>query len=196
VPRRGKARRETKETKVAVEVDLDGEGKAEIKTPIPFLDHMLEALANHSLIDISLKAEGDVEVGLHHTVEDVGFVLGLALKEAWGDRRGVRRFGHAIVPMDDALALVAVDLSGRAHFEVDLGLKRRRADGFPCELAEEFLRALSRGAEINLHAVLLRKGEPHHSLEAIFKALALALRWAVEVDPRREGVPSTKGALD
>lgn len=194
--RKGKKERRTAETSVAVEVDLDGKGEAQVSTPVPFLNHMLETLAKHSLIDISVRAEGDVEVGPHHTVEDVGFILGLALKDAWKERRGIRRFGHAIVPMDDALALVAVDLSGRTHFEVELGLKRRKADGFPCELAEEFLRALSRGGEFNLHATLLRKGEPHHSVEAVFKALALALRQATELDPRRKGVPSTKGRLD
>lgn len=195
--REGKANRKTKETDVKIEVDLDGTGEGLISTPVPFLNHLLETLAKHSLFDIHVEAKGDVEVGPHHTVEDVGFVLGLALKDAWKERERIRRFGHAIVPMDDALALVAVDLSGRAHFEVDLGLKRGKADGFPCELVEEFLRALSRGGEFNLHATLLRKGEPHHSLEAVFKALALSLRQAVEMDPRRrKEVPSTKGKLD
>lgn len=192
--RKGTFERRTAETEVLCVLDLDGEGKAQVDTGIGFFDHMLELLSRHSLIDLELRAKGDLEVDYHHTVEDVGIALGEALKAALGQKEGIRRYGWAIVPMDEALVLLAVDLSGRPY----LGLEDRiegTVGGFDLELLEVFLSAFVTRGEMTLHARVLSGRNKHHVAEALFKGLALALREAVQRDPRRVGIPSTKGVL-
>lgn len=188
--------RSTKETKVEVEIDLDGRGNAEARTGIGFFDHMLEQLGRHSGIDMSIRAQGDLEVDFHHTVEDCGIALGEALREALGDKRGIRRFGQALIPLDEALAEVALDVSGRPYLRYQVPPGIADCGEFPSGLAEEFCRALATSAGITLH-VLLREGkDPHHCLEAIFKALGRSLGEACAIDRRSGGeVPSTKGVL-
>ena len=185
--------RKTKETEVSCRIDLDGSGQAEVSTGVGFLDHMLDLLGRHALVDLTVKAEGDTHVDPHHTVEDVGIVLGTILREALGDRKGIRRFGFASVPMDEALAQVSVDISGRGRAE----LAGDVPEGAPLSpsLVEGFLAALAENAGLTLHAELRRGKDAHHAIEAVFKALARALRAAVELDPREGGVPSTKGVL-
>lgn len=192
--RKGAFERRTAETEVFCVLDLDGEGKAQVDTGIGFFDHMLELLSRHSLIDLELRAKGDLEVDFHHTVEDVGIALGEALKAALGQKEGIRRFGWAIVPMDEALVLLALDLSGRSY----LGFEDRiegTVGGFDLELLEVFLSALVARGELTLHIKVLSGRNKHHVAEAVFKGLALALREAVQKDPRRVGIPSTKGVL-
>jgi len=194
--RRSERKRETKETTVAVSVDLDGPGRASVSTGLPFFDHMLEQLGRHGGIDLAIEARGDLEVDSHHTVEDVGIVLGEAVAEAMGDKSGVRRFGWAIVPLDDAAAQVALDLSGRAYllWEVDPGSERLGT--FDPQLAEEFIRAFATAAGLTIHVRMLSGKNPHHILECAFKGVARALSDALSPDPRRDsGSPSTKGAL-
>jgi imidazoleglycerol-phosphate dehydratase len=185
--------RKTKETDVSCRIDLDGSGRAEVSTGVGFLDHMLDLLGRHALVDLTVKADGDTHVDPHHTVEDVGIVLGTVLREALGDRKGIRRFGFASVPMDEALAQVSVDISGRGRAE----LAGDVPEGAPLSpsLVEGFLAALAENAGLTLHAELRRGKDAHHAIEAVFKALARALRAAVELDPREGGVPSTKGVL-
>jgi imidazoleglycerol-phosphate dehydratase len=188
--------RRTGETQVMVQIDLDGTGQWEIETGVGFFDHMLSHIAAHGLIDLSVRAQGDLEVDAHHTVEDVGIALGQALRQALGDRRGIARYGQSLLPMDEALALVALDFSNRGLFVGDLRFRTARVGGFDVELASEFLRALAHNAGMTLHARLLCGENTHHQLEAVFKALGRALRQAVTPDPRRAGhVPSTKGVL-
>jgi len=187
--------RQTKETKVRVSLNLDGSGDASAHTGVGFFDHMLDLLSRHSLIDLDIEAEGDLQVDSHHTVEDVGIVIGQALEKALGDKRGISRYGWAIVPMDESLAQVAVDLSGRPAFVFKVQFTGETIGQFPVELVEEFLKALSTNAKMNLHAQVPYGGNNHHIAEAIFKALARALRQAVSHDPRSDGVPSTKGSL-
>ncbi len=196
VSRRGEARRKTKETEVRVVVDLDGSGRAEIKTGIGFFDHMLEALARHAPYDLEIAASGDLHVDAHHTVEDVGIVLGQALSQALGERRGIRRYGDATVPLDDALARVVVDVSGRPFvaFHADPPTWQRLGD-YDVALTPEFFRALATHGGLTLHVDLLRGQNAHHVVEAVFKAAARALGEATGVDPRVQGVPSTKGTL-
>lgn len=192
--RKGMFERRTVETEVFCALDLDGEGKAQVDTGIGFFDHMLESLSRHSLIDLELRAKGDLKVDFHHTVEDIGIALGEALKAALGQKEGIKRFGWAIVPMDEALVLLALDLSGRPY----LGLEDRiegTIGGFDLELLEVFLSAFVTRGEMTLHVRVLSGRNKHHVAEAIFKGLALALREAVQKDPRRVGVPSTKGVL-
>ena len=194
--RRSERKRKTKETTVAVSVDLDGPGRASVSTGLPFFDHMLEQLGRHGGIDLAIEARGDLEVDSHHTVEDVGIVLGEAVAEAMGDKSGVRRFGWAIVPLDDAAAQVALDLSGRAYllWEVDPGSERLGT--FDPQLAEEFMRAFATSAGLTIHVRMLSGKNPHHILECAFKGVARALSDALSPDPRRDsGSPSTKGAL-
>jgi len=185
--------RKTTETDVACRIDLDGTGKTKVSTGVGFLDHMLELFGRHGLLDLTVKAEGDTHVDPHHTVEDVGIVLGTVVREALGDRKGIRRFGFASVPMDEALAQVSVDISGRGRAEVAGDVP----EGAPLSpsLVEGFLSALAENAGVTLHAELRSGKDAHHAIEAIFKALARALRVAVELDPREGGVPSTKGVL-
>jgi imidazoleglycerol-phosphate dehydratase len=193
--RQSKKYRKTSETEISLALGLDGKGGAKVKTGIPFFDHMLNLFAKHGLFDLEVEAKGDLEVDLHHTVEDVGIVLGQALALALGKKEGIRRYGAAYVPMDETLARVVVDLSGRPYLELR-GLSRRgRAGNFPAQLVEEFLRALSVQGGMNLHAEILYGRDVHHQIEAIFKALARALQDAVTRDSRVRGVPSTKGRI-
>jgi imidazoleglycerol-phosphate dehydratase len=193
--RKARKYRKTSETEISLSLGLDGKGLGKIKTGIPFFDHMLNLFARHGLFDLEVKAKGDLDVDLHHTVEDVGIVLGQALATALGKKEGIRRYGCAHVPMDETLARVVVDLSGRPYLELR-GLNRRgRAGTFSAQLVEEFLRALSVQGGMNLHAEILYGRDVHHQIEALFKALAKALQEAVSRDPRVKGVPSTKGRI-
>lgn len=193
--RTAKAVRATAETDIGLSVDLDGTGVADVETGVGFFDHMLCALARHSLIDLTVRAKGDTEVDDHHTVEDTGIVLGRALSEALGDKRGIRRFGSALVPLDEALVLCAVDVSGRGGLYWDVRIGPDKVGTFDTELAHEFFVALAREAGITLHLRLVCGENAHHIIEAAFKACARALREAFEADPRVDGVPSTKGSL-
>jgi imidazoleglycerol-phosphate dehydratase len=196
VSRTGEVTRKTKETEVRVRVTLDGAGRAQIKTGVGFFDHMLEALARHALYDLEVAAAGDLHVDQHHTVEDVGIVLGQALALALGERRGIRRYGSATVPLDDALARVVVDVSGRPYlaYHAEPPSLQRVGDYDPA-LTPEFLRALATHAGLTLHVDLLRGQNAHHCVEAVFKAAARALGDATGLDPRVTDVPSTKGTL-
>lgn len=187
--------RATKETNIRASVDLDGVGSVQVSTGVPFFDHMLEAFGRHSLIDLDIAATGDLAVDAHHTVEDVGIVLGTAIAEALGDRAGVARFGDGAVPMDEALVLAAVDLSGRGqlHYAVDLPIEI--IGTFDTTLAKEFLVALASTSGMTLHVRSLAGENAHHIVEASFKAVARALRQAVALDARVQGIPSTKGTL-
>ncbi len=187
--------RETAETSVHVSLYLDGTGKAEVETGIGFLDHMLNHVIRHALFDAVIQARGDLQVDAHHTVEDVGICLGMALQRALGEKRGIERYGHAIVPMDDALVMVAVDLSGRAYLHCDLQLPPVMLGQMPAELVQEFLRALAFHVPMNLHVRRLAGENAHHIAEATFKALGRALADAVRHRSRETGVPSTKGVL-
>ncbi|MCE9586993.1 MAG: imidazoleglycerol-phosphate dehydratase HisB [Verrucomicrobia bacterium] len=187
--------RKTTETEITLHISLDGEGRSSVRTGIPFFDHMLTLFSRHSLIDLDIEAKGDIEVDYHHTVEDVGLALGAALTKALGDKSGIRRYGSAYVPMDEALARVVVDCSGRPYlaYEVPRGVE---AIGlFPFQLVEEFLRAFSVQAGLTLHVSILAGRDAHHMAEAIFKALGRALDVAVSRDDRVKGIPSTKGVL-
>ena len=188
--------RATAETDIALRLDLDGTGRAEIDTGIGFLDHMLTALARHALFDLTVVAKGDLQVDFHHTTEDVGIVLGQALRQALGEKRGIRRYGHAVVPMDEALAEAAIDLSGRAFLVWQVEFQRPKIGEMDTELFEEFFRALSSNGLMALHVVLRHGHNAHHVAEGCFKAVARALREAVERDPRTaDAIPSTKGVL-
>jgi imidazoleglycerol-phosphate dehydratase len=193
--RKAKAERKTKETNIRVEIDLDGTGKSVIETPLPFLSHMLEQIARHGSFDLVIKAEGDVEIDGHHTTEDVGIVLGKAVLDALGERHGIRRYGSATLPMDEALVTAALDLSGRPFFVFRVPLPKAKLGNWDTELAEVFFEAFSRTAQANLHIRLVEGSNLHHIVEVSFKAFARALRQAVELDPRASGVPSTKGTL-
>ena len=188
--------RQTGETQVRLKLDLDGSGKSSVETGVGFFDHMLELLSRHGLIDLNVSAEGDLEVDAHHTVEDVGIVLGQAIDKALGDKRGITRYGWAILPMDETLAQVALDLSGRPAFVFRVQFTRETIGTFDVELVEEFLKALATNAKMNLHVNVPYGTNNHHIAEAIFKALAKALRQAVSLDPRSDSVPSTKGSLN
>ncbi|MBI1885510.1 MAG: imidazoleglycerol-phosphate dehydratase HisB [Chloroflexi bacterium] len=195
-PRQGVVNRETRETRVAVELTLDGTGRYKVSTGIGMLDHLLEQLSRHSLFDLTVGASGDIERDPHHLVEDVGLALGRALSEALGERRGVTRFGHAVVPLDEALALVAIDLSGRGYGSIDLAFDRDEVGGLPTEDIEHLLSAFANEGRLNLHVRLLAGDNDHHRAEAVFKALARALADAVRIDERIAGeIPSTKEVL-
>ena len=195
--RRAEVARETAETAIRAAVDLDGAGTAEVATGIGFLDHMLTALARHALFDLTLHAKGDLHIDFHHTTEDTGIVLGQALRQALGDKRGIRRYGHALLPMDEALAEAAVDISGRPFLAWSVPFGPPKIGEMDTELFEEFFRAFAFNAGITLHLTLKAGTNAHHVAEACFKAVARALRTAVEPDPRTPGaVPSTKGMLE
>lgn len=187
--------RTTKETEVFVSLDLDGPGQCNVGTGIGFLDHMLDQLARHTPIDLEVRATGGLRVDDHHLVEDVGIVLGQALAEALGDKSGIRRFGSAAVPLDEALVFVSLDLSGRSYLAYGLEFDGRNVGGMEFALFEEFFRAFADNARMNLHIRKLAGANGHHIVEACFKALARALGDAASIDPRRSGVPSTKGTL-
>ena len=188
--------RETGETRIALALALDGSGAGERSTGVGFLDHMLDLLARHGRFDLDVTARGDLQTGAHHTVEDVGIVLGQALDRALGDRAGIARYGHAVVPMDEARAACAIDISGRPFVAFDPGgLPPGATGGFDHELAEEFFRAVASSARLTLHLTVETGTNAHHMIEAAFKAFARALRMAVALDPREAGVPSTKGTL-
>ncbi|HWD08878.1 MAG TPA: imidazoleglycerol-phosphate dehydratase HisB [Actinomycetota bacterium] len=192
----GEVERTTRETAIKVRLDLDGTGATDIATGVGFFDHMLEQLGRHSRIDLNVAATGDLHVDSHHTVEDVGIALGTALAKALGDKAGIRRYGWAAVPMEEALVLVAVDLSGRPLLAYEAPVPAEQIGNYDPDLTEEFFMALSRAGGVTLHVRLLSGRSPHHIVEAVFKAVAKALAIAVEIDPRAAGaVPSTKGVL-
>ena len=193
--RSARVTRATKETDITVALAVDGTGKATIDTGVPFLDHMLDSFARHGFFDLTVQARGDVAVDQHHTVEDVGLALGQALREALGDKAGIRRFGEAACPLDEALVRVTVDLSGRPFFVYEVTIKRARVGTFDTELIHDFLLALTNQLGMNLHVDMVRGRNAHHIIEATFKALARAMDWATQLDPRVEGILSTKGSL-
>jgi imidazoleglycerol-phosphate dehydratase len=193
--RESKVHRKTTETDIAVSLCLDGSGQADVKTGIPFMDHMLSLFARHGLLDLKIRASGDVEVDDHHLAEDLGICLGQSLKEALGAKEGINRFGHAVVPMDESLAEASVDLSGRAFFVYDVACKAKKVKDFETSLVPEFLRAFAVSAGMNLHVGLRYGSNSHHILEAVFKAVGRAVGAAVMIDRRVKGVPSTKGRL-
>jgi len=195
--RRAEIARVTSETDIRLSLDLDGSGKSEIATGVGFFDHMLTALSRHALVDLTVAAKGDLHIDDHHTVEDVGIVLGQALRQALGDKRGIRRFGAALVPMDEALAEAAIDISGRPFLAWSVPFQRPKIGSFDTELVEEFFRAFAFNSGLTLHVTLKAGTNAHHVAEACFKAAARALRMAVEQDPRSAGaIPSTKGSLE
>ena len=194
--RRARVERNTKETRIAVEIDVDGTGRAELATGIPFLDHMLDQVARHGMVDLSVKAEGDLDIDAHHTVEDVGIVIGQALGKALGDKAGIVRYGQAYVPLDEALSRVVIDLSGRPGLEFHVAFTRARIGSFDVDLTHEFFQGFVNHALATLHVDNLRGANAHHQCETVFKAFGRALRMAVAHDPRTGGaIPSTKGAL-
>jgi imidazoleglycerol-phosphate dehydratase len=194
--RRADVERRTRETSVSLSLDLDGSGRYEVSTGIGMFDHMLEQLAKHSLVDLRVDATGDIERDPHHLIEDVGLVLGQALNEALGERRGISRFGHAFAPMDEALALVAIDLGGRPYAGIDVTFSRETIGELPAENVKHFLEAFAQEGRLNLHSRLLSGENDHHRVEALFKALARALRAAASIDERiADQVPSTKELL-
>jgi imidazoleglycerol-phosphate dehydratase len=187
--------RVTKETRIKLAVDLDGSGQGKICTSVPFLDHMLDLFARHGLFDLTVEAQGDIDIDCHHTVEDVGIVLGQAIKEALGDKKGIRRYGQASVPMDETLASVVADLSGRPYLVYNVRLPKVKIGEFDVELAREFFQALVNNLGANLHLNVMYGENTHHILEACFKAAARALDMATQLDPRIQGVMSTKGTI-
>jgi imidazoleglycerol-phosphate dehydratase len=193
--RTGKTERKTKETEISVALNLDGAGKAEIETGMPFFDHMLDIFTRHGLFDINIQAKGDIEVDYHHTVEDVGLTLGETFKKALGDKHGIRRFGEASCPLDETLAKVVVDLSGRPYLSYQVKIRPGRVGDFDTDLPHEFFQAFANQLGMNLHIDLIRGENPHHIIEACFKAFARALDAATQLDPRVQGVLSTKGSL-
>lgn len=188
--------RTTRETDIALQLNLDGSGQTSIATGVGFFDHMLDALSRFALLDLTLTCRGDTQVDAHHTVEDTGICLGRAIRGALGDRAGIRRVGSAYLPMDEALAFAAIDISGRPYLAFDADFTAPMVGAFDTQLAEEFLRAVAVNAGLTVHAKVLAGRNDHHKLEALFKAFGLALRDAAAVDPRVTGVLSTKGALD
>jgi imidazoleglycerol-phosphate dehydratase len=193
--RKAVVERNTRETQIRVEVDLDGTGQHEISTPLPFLSHMLDQLGRHGMLDLKVVAKGDTEIDGHHTTEDVGIAIGQAVSKALGDRAGIRRYGSATLPMDEACVTCAIDLSGRPYFVWRVPMPKAKVGEFDTELAEVFFEGFARGVGCNLHVHLVEGTVLHHIIEISFKALAKALRHAVELDPRGGGVPSTKGTL-
>ena len=186
--------RNTKETKIKLTINLDGSGKSNISTGIAFFDHMLTQISTHGLIDIDLKADGDIDVDSHHTIEDVGICLGLALKEALGDKKSIKRYGKSLIPMDEVLVLCGIDISGRPFAGIDAPFTVSNIGNFETEMVKEFFVALANNANISIHSIMLREGNNHHMAEAIFKAFARALMEAVSINDRF-GLPTSKGIL-
>ncbi len=193
--RKATLERITKETQIKLTLEIDGSGEAKICSSVPFLDHLLDLLTRHGLFDLTIEARGDIDIDFHHTVEDIGIVLGQAFREALGDKKGIRRYGQATVPMDETLASVAIDLSGRPYLVYNVRLPKVKIGEFDVELAREFFQAFANNAGANLHINVMYGDNVHHILEACFKGLARALDQATQVDPRIEGVLSTKGKL-
>lgn len=194
--RKAAVSRDTLETQITVEVNLDGTGQSSFDTGVPFLEHMLDQIARHGLIDISVKANGDTHIDDHHTVEDIGITLGQAFHQALGDKKGIRRYGHAYVPLDEALSRVVVDFSGRPGLEMFVDFSRPKVKDFDVDLTYEFFQGFVNHAGTTLHIDNLRGSNAHHEIETIFKAFGRAVRMAIELDPRMAGVtPSTKGTL-
>lgn len=194
--RQARVERKTKETEIALQLNLDGTGASKVQTPIPFFSHMLEAWSKHGLMDLAVEASGDVEVDIHHTVEDLGIVLGQALRQALADKRGIVRYGTAFVPMDEALVQASVDLSGRPFLVFNVPVARTRVSNFDLDMLQEFFRAFAFNAEITLHVTMHYGHNLHHITEAVFKAVGRSLAEATRLDPRIAGVlPSTKGTL-
>jgi imidazoleglycerol-phosphate dehydratase len=194
--RAAKADRKTTETQIALSVNVDGSGRANLATGIPFLDHMLDQVARHGMLDLDIQAKGDLQVDAHHTVEDIGITLGQAVARAVGDKTGIRRYGHAYVPLDEALSRVVIDFSGRPGLEYHVQFKRALIGEFDVDLVHEFFQGFANHAQVTLHIDNLRGDNAHHQCETMFKAFARALRMALEPDPRAAGsIPSTKGAL-
>lgn len=187
--------RDTRETQIEVEVDLDGKGCAELETGLPFLEHMLDQVARHGMLDLRVKATGDLSVDAHHTVEDIGIVLGQAIRQALGDKKAIRRYGHAYVPLDEALSRVVIDFSGRPGLDYQVEYPRARIQDFDVDLVNEFFQGFVNHAMATLHIDGLRGNNAHHIAETVFKAFGRAVRMAVEQDPRETGTPSTKGVL-
>lgn len=187
--------RNTLETQIQVRLNLDGTGQAQLATGLPFLDHMLDQIARHGLVDLDINAHGDLHIDAHHTVEDVGITLGQALGQALGNKSGIRRYGHAMVPLDEALSRAVLDCSGRPGLEYGVDFSRARIGDFDVDLFREFFQGLVNHALITLHIDTLRGRNAHHIAETVFKAFGRALRMAVEPDPRMSGIPSTKGSL-
>jgi imidazoleglycerol-phosphate dehydratase len=195
VERTAVVKRKTSETEIEMDLNLDGEGKYDLSTNIPFLDHMLAQLAKHGLFDLKIKAKGDVEIDFHHTVEDVGIVLGEAFKKALKDKKGIRRFGSAYTPLDEALALVVVDIAGRPYFVYDVDLPKEKVGEFDVELVEDFFQAFANNCGATLHVRMISGNNLHHIVEAIFKAFAKAMDQGTRIDKRIKDIPSTKGVL-
>ena len=193
--RKAEVTRNTLETRISVEIDLDGTGKSRFATGVPFFDHMLDQIARHGVFDMEIEAKGDLHIDAHHTVEDVGITLGQAFAKAIGDKKSVRRYGHAYVPLDEALSRVVIDLSGRPGLEFNIDFTRARIGDFDVDLVHEFFQGFVNHALVTLHVDNLRGDNAHHQAETAFKAFGRALRMAVEIDPRTSGVPSTKGSL-
>ena len=194
--RKGTFSRKTNETEINVDVNLDGEGTYAVKTGIGFLNHMLELFSKHGLFDLTVTCNGDLEVDAHHSVEDIAIAMGEAFKQAAGDKAGINRYGHAYIPMDEALIRCALDLSGRPYLMCKLdGMQREEVGGLPTEMVEHFWRSFSTHFPMNLHIDVIRGEDTHHIIEGVFKAVTKALRVALDFDPRRKGVPSTKGVL-
>lgn len=193
--RKATIERKTNETDIRLEFAVDGEGKSDLDTSVPFLSHMLDLFAKHGQFNLAVHAKGDIEIDYHHTVEDIGICLGQALREALGDKKGIKRYGNSFVPMDESLAQVVIDLSNRPHLEYRATYPSNQVGQFPTELVHEFLWKLALEARMNLHIILHYGHNTHHMIEAIFKALGRALDEATSIDPRVKGVPSTKGML-
>ena len=194
--RKAKVRRDTKETRIEIKINLDGKGESKLQAGIPFLEHMLEQVARHGMVDLDIKAEGDLHIDAHHMVEDIGITLGQAVSQALGDKRGIRRYGHAYVPLDEALSRVVIDFSGRPGLEYHVDFPRARVGEFDVDLFREFFGGFANHAMVTLHIDNLRGINVHHIAETVFKAFGRALRAAVESDSRMEGIlPSTKGHL-
>jgi len=194
--RKAEIQRDTRETQVRVAVDLDGHGVAKLASGIPFLDHMLDQIARHGALDLEIEAKGDLHIDAHHTVEDIGITLGMAIAKALGDKKGIRRYGHAYVPLDEALSRAVVDFSGRPGLEWHVKYTRARVGEFDVDLTHEFFQGFVNHAQATVHIDNIRGDNAHHQCETVFKAFARALRMAIEPDPRAAGVvPSTKGSL-
>ncbi|MGD8742988.1 MAG: imidazoleglycerol-phosphate dehydratase HisB [Granulosicoccaceae bacterium] len=194
--RTASVKRDTLETQITVSLNLDGSGKAGMKTGVPFLEHMLDQIARHGLIDMDIEASGDLHIDAHHTVEDIGITLGQAFAEAIGDKKGIRRYGHAYVPLDEALSRVVIDFSGRPGLEYHVDFPRARIGDFDVDLFVEFFQGFVNHAQLTLHIDCIRGANAHHVAETVFKACGRALRMALEADPRMQGMmPSTKGSL-